>query len=45
MVTRQPSRFIAEMKLDVEGGASAIVSVDSAKQRLAALRGMLKPQG
>ena len=42
---RQPSRFIAEMKLDVEGGASAIVSVDSAKQRLAALRGMLKPQG
>jgi hypothetical protein len=45
MVTRQPWRFIAEIKLDVEGGASAIVSVDSAKQRLAALRGMLKPQG
>jgi len=42
-VTRLPSRFIAEMKLDVEGGASAIVSVDSAKQRLAGLRAMLKP--
>ena len=42
-VTRLPSRFIAEMKLDAEGGASAIVSVDSAKQRLAGLRAMLKP--
>jgi len=42
---RQLLCFIAEMKRDVEGGASAIVSVDSAKQRLAALRGMLKPQG
>jgi hypothetical protein len=30
------------MKLDTEGGASAIVSADSAKQRLAALKGMLK---
>jgi ATP-dependent DNA helicase Rep len=43
MVPRLPSRFLAEMKLDADGGASAIVSVDSAKQRLAALRGLLKP--
>jgi ATP-dependent DNA helicase Rep len=42
-VPRLPSRFIAEMKLDAEGGASAIVSVDSAKQRLAGLKAMLKP--
>jgi hypothetical protein len=37
-----PSRFIAEMKLDAEGGAAAVVSADSAKQRLAALKGLLK---
>jgi ATP-dependent DNA helicase Rep len=43
MAPRLPSRFIAEMKLDADGGASAVVSADSAKQRLAALRGMLKP--
>jgi ATP-dependent DNA helicase Rep len=42
-VPRLPSRFIAEMKLDTEGGASAVVSVDSAKQRLAGLKAMLKP--
>jgi len=42
VVSRMPSRFIAEMKLDTEGGASAIVSADSAKQRLAALKWMLK---
>jgi ATP-dependent DNA helicase Rep len=42
VVSRLPSRFIAEMKLDAEGGASAQVSADSAKQRLAALKGLLK---
>ena len=45
MAARLPSRFIAEMGLDPEGGASAVVSVDSAKQRLAALKGLLKPAG
>jgi hypothetical protein len=30
------------MKLDAEGGAAAIVSTDTAKQRLAALKGLLK---
>ena len=43
VVSRLPSRFIAEMKLDAEGGAAAVVSADSAKQRLAALKGLLKP--
>jgi ATP-dependent DNA helicase Rep len=42
VLTRLPSRFLQEMKLDPEGGASAVVSVDSAKQRLAALKGLLK---
>lgn len=45
MAPRLPSRFIAEMKLEPDGGASAIVSVESAKARLAALRGLLKPAG
>jgi ATP-dependent DNA helicase Rep len=45
MAPRLPSRFIAEMKLEADGGASAIVSVESAKARLAALRGLLKPAG
>jgi len=31
------------MKLDAQGGVSAVVSTESAKQRLAALRGLLKP--
>jgi ATP-dependent DNA helicase Rep len=42
VVSRLPSRFIAEMKLDPDGGAASIVSADSAKQRLAALKGLLK---
>ena len=42
VISRLPSRFIAEMKLDAEGGAAAIVSTDTAKQRLAALKGLLK---
>jgi ATP-dependent DNA helicase Rep len=42
VISRLPSRFIAEMKLDAEGGAAAIVSADTAKQRLAALKGLLK---
>ena len=45
MVPRLPSRFIAEMKLEADGGAAAIVSVASAKERLAALRGMLGKSG
>jgi hypothetical protein len=45
MQPRLPSRFIAEMGLDGDGGASAVVSVDTAKQRLAALKGLLKPGG
>ena len=42
-LARLPSRFIEEMKLDAQGGASAVVSTESAKQRLAALKGLLKP--
>jgi ATP-dependent DNA helicase Rep len=43
MLARLPSRFIEEMKLDAQGGAAAVVSTESAKQRLAALKGLLKP--
>jgi ATP-dependent DNA helicase Rep len=42
VVSRLPSRFIAEMGLEVDGGAGVEVSAASAKERLAALRGMLK---
>jgi ATP-dependent DNA helicase Rep len=42
---RLPSRFLAEMALDPEGGASAVVTADSARQRLAALKGLLKTGG
>ena len=45
VVARLPSRFIAEMKLDAEGGASAQVDAGTAKQRLAALKGLLKTGG
>ena len=45
VVARLPSRFIAEMKLDAEGGASAPVDAGTAKQRLAALKGLLKTGG
>ena len=45
MSPKLPSRFIAEMGLDVEGGAGVLVSVDSAKARLASLKGLLKPRG
>jgi ATP-dependent DNA helicase Rep len=41
MAPRLPSRFIAEMGLDAEGGASAVVGAETAKQRLAALKGLL----
>jgi ATP-dependent DNA helicase Rep len=43
VVSRLPSRFLAEMKLDADGGASVPVTAVAAKQRLAALRGLLKP--
>jgi ATP-dependent DNA helicase Rep len=42
VVSRLPSRFIAEMGLEVDGGAAVQVSAASAKERVAALRGMLK---
>ena len=42
VLSRLPSRFIAEMGLDGEGGAGVQVSAASAKSRLAALKGMLK---
>ncbi|HYF57566.1 MAG TPA: UvrD-helicase domain-containing protein [Burkholderiaceae bacterium] len=45
MTPKLPSRFIAEMQLEAEGGASALVGADTAKQRLAALKGLLKPGG
>jgi ATP-dependent DNA helicase Rep len=45
MSPKLPSRFIAEMGLDVEGGAGVIVTADSAKARLASLKGLLKPKG
>jgi ATP-dependent DNA helicase Rep len=45
MSPKLPSRFIAEMGLDIEGGAGALVTVDSAKARLASLKGLLKPRG
>lgn len=45
MVQRLPSRFIAEMGLEAEGGASAVVEAGVAKQRLASLKDLLKPRG
>ena len=45
VVARVPSRFLAEMRLDADGGAAEVVTVDTAKQRLAALKGLLKPGG
>ena len=44
MSPKLPSRFITEMGLDVEGGAGVLVSADSAKERLASLKGLLKPK-
>ena len=45
MVQRLPSRFIAEMGLEAEGGASAVVEAGVAKQKLASLKDLLKPRG
>jgi ATP-dependent DNA helicase Rep len=45
VVSRVPSRFLAEMQLEPDGGAAAVVGTDLAKQRLAALKGLLKPGG
>jgi ATP-dependent DNA helicase Rep len=45
MAPRLPSRFIAEMDLEAEGGASAVVEAGVAKQRLASLKDLLKPRG
>jgi ATP-dependent DNA helicase Rep len=45
MQPKLPSRFIAEMGLEADGGASTIVAADTAKQRLAALKGLLRPGG
>jgi len=45
VVARAPSRFLAEMQLDADGGAAEVITVDTAKQRLAALKGLLKPAG
>lgn len=42
MISRLPSRFIAEMGLDPDAAMAAPVSVQDAKQRLAALKGLLK---
>ncbi|MEI7447076.1 MAG: UvrD-helicase domain-containing protein [Burkholderiales bacterium] len=44
MAPKLPSRFIAEMGLDAEGGASAVVEAGVAKQKLASLRDLLKPK-
>ena len=45
LVQRLPSRFIAEMGLETEGGASAVVEAGEAKQKLASLKDLLKPRG
>ncbi|MGE0313900.1 MAG: UvrD-helicase domain-containing protein [Lautropia sp.] len=42
VLERQPSRFIAEMALDAEAGNNAVVGVEDAKRRLAAIRDMLR---
>ena len=42
MVECQPSRFITEMKLDVDASANQPVSAEDAKKRLAALREMFR---
>ena len=42
MVECQPSRFITEMKLDLEGTGNKPVSSEDAKKRLAALREMFR---
>ena len=44
MVSRLPSRFLIEMKLQADGPPQ-VSSVESAKARLAALKGMLKDRG
>jgi ATP-dependent DNA helicase Rep len=45
MAQRSPSRFISEMGLEAEGGASAVVEARVAKQKLASLKDLLKPRG
>ena len=42
LVECQPSRFITEMKLDLEGTGNKPVSAEDAKKRLAALREMFR---
>jgi ATP-dependent DNA helicase Rep len=42
MIECQPSRFITEMKLDLDGTANKPVSAEDAKKRLAALREMFR---
>nr|MBA3477439.1 ATP-dependent DNA helicase Rep [Lautropia sp.] len=42
MIECQPSRFITEMQLDLEGTANKPVSTEDAKKRLAALREMFR---
>jgi ATP-dependent DNA helicase Rep len=44
MAPRLPSRFIAEMGLDAEGGASAVVEAGVAKHKLASLKDLLRPR-
>jgi ATP-dependent DNA helicase Rep len=45
MAQRLPSRFIAEMGLEAEGGAGAVVEAGDAKRKLASLKDLLKPRG
>jgi ATP-dependent DNA helicase Rep len=40
--SQMPSRFLGEMSLEVDSKANAPLSMDAAKDRLAAMKAMLK---